>query len=123
MLTNKQASKPYAAQSVMAREAKGNTTLPARVLVCQKLSCRQRGSQQVMAAIAHVINTHNQSDTIKIQPTGCMRQCQAGPHIVFIPPKQPAQKAANSATSSKYTCVTPQLAAQILENQISENSL
>ncbi|MEO1388890.1 MAG: (2Fe-2S) ferredoxin domain-containing protein [Cyanobacteria bacterium J06634_6] len=100
---------------------------PTRVLVCQKSSCRQRGSQRVIDAIAHVINTHGQSATIKLQPTGCMKQCQSGPHIVLVPPNRqpslPQPQSQQKRTRSKFTCVTPQLAAQILESQINQNQI
>lgn len=84
---------------------------PTRILMCQKSSCRQRGSQAVKDAIARVLESNGQSAKIQILPTGCMKQCKSGPHLVLISSQQAQQK----TKTTRHTHVTPDTATQIIE--------
>jgi len=92
---------------------------PTKVLICQKSSCRQRGSQAVADAIAHTVASHDKSESIQLVATGCMKQCKAGPHIVLIPGKQSSAPSSSPSTrlqpqsKTKYNSVTPATAQQI----------
>ncbi|MGD1895519.1 MAG: (2Fe-2S) ferredoxin domain-containing protein [Phormidesmis sp.] len=96
-----------------------NEAASTRILICQKSSCRKRGSQAVEDAIARTLKTHGQSQHITIQPTGCMKQCKTGPHMVLISSKARQKKTSNL----RYTQVTPRSANQIIKNEIIENEI
>lgn len=84
---------------------------PAKILMCQKAGCRQRGAQSVERAIAQAINKHHCAQQIEVVPTGCMNQCKTGPHIVVIPSKQQKTK----TKSTRYAQVKPQSVAHIIK--------
>lgn len=100
-------ARPPAQADVAPAKAK-----PTRVLICQKSSCRQRGSQAVEAAIARAISTYKPLQPIQIQPTGCMKQCKSGPHVVFVS----AKRSQLTPAILKHTHVTPELAKQVIES-------
>ncbi|NEP19865.1 MAG: (2Fe-2S) ferredoxin domain-containing protein [Leptolyngbya sp. SIO4C1] len=78
----------------LAQPATSSSPLPsappglqtAKVLVCQKSACRQRGSQAVCQALAAALSQTG-LDHVQIQPTGCMNRCKAGPNVVVMPDK------------------------------------
>ncbi len=57
------------------------------ILVCGKSDCMKRGGREVMARLQELIQTHPQSDQIQIRVVGCMKDCKAGPNLVFMPDK------------------------------------
>lgn len=71
------------------------TALPAKVvgspsatiLVCQKGDCIKRGGKAVCHALEETLRERNLADRVTVRGTGCMKQCKAGPHIVFMPEK------------------------------------
>lgn len=67
---------------------------PARILVCNKSSCRKRGSDAVCRAIAQTLTQLALTD-VDLKTTGCMDRCKAGPNLVMMPDK------------AKYTRVSP----------------
>ncbi|MEM6598376.1 MAG: (2Fe-2S) ferredoxin domain-containing protein [Cyanobacteria bacterium P01_C01_bin.69] len=94
-----------------------------RVLICQKSGCRQKGSQAVADAIAHTLTTHTKSELVQLIPTGCMKQCKSGPHVVLLPNKR-SQKASSHSTTqaqlkTKYSSVT-RTDAQHIAHQLIE---
>ncbi len=58
----------------------------AKILVCQKSDCMKRGGKAVCHALEEALSDRHLTD-VKIQGTGCMKDCKAGPNIVFMPEK------------------------------------
>ncbi len=80
-----QASQLQASQSQASQSQLPKTAKPTRVLICQKSSCRQRGSGAVAQAIEGAIAQANHSQPIDLRATGCLKRCEAGPHVVMLP--------------------------------------
>lgn len=59
----------------------------ASVMVCQKSSCRKRGADKVCQAITESLRDRGLEDQVAIKRTGCMKQCDSGPCVVFMPDK------------------------------------
>jgi len=59
----------------------------ARVLVCQKSDCSQRGSRRVCQALESALCASGLADQVEIQKTGCLKNCKAGPNLVVMPDK------------------------------------
>ena len=76
---------------------------PPKVLICQKGSCRQKGSVAVCEAIAAELEKAGRSDDIKIKATGCMKHCKAGPNMVIMP------------AGDSYKKVTPKKARSLIQ--------
>lgn len=75
----------------------------ARILICQKSDCRKRGSLAVQRAIEKTLSDAGCSKAVKIQPTGCMKHCKAGPNLVMLP------------AGDKYRRVTPKEARSLIK--------
>lgn len=96
---------------------------PAKILMCQKAGCRQRGAQSVERAIAQAINTHHCAQQIEVVATGCMKQCKTGTHMVVIPSKQQKEKAKKAmAKSTRYDQVKPQSVDHIIKQLLQQIS-
>ncbi|MEL6553169.1 MAG: (2Fe-2S) ferredoxin domain-containing protein [Cyanobacteria bacterium J06621_11] len=110
-------TKTEQAETKPAKNQPAKTEQPIRILICQKSSCRQKGSQSVEAAIARILQNKDLATPIQIQPTGCMKQCKAGPHVVLIPPKQfsPPTQTQCPKAMQRHTRVTPLAASQIIQ--------
>ena len=61
---------------------------PAKILICQKSTCRKRGAAQVCRAVEATLANHGLADTVQVKLTGCMDKCKAGPNMVVMPDKQ-----------------------------------
>ncbi len=59
----------------------------AKILVCQKANCRKRGGDGLCQAIAQTLAAKGLGDRVKVQPTGCLKECNRGPAIVTLPDK------------------------------------
>ncbi|MFE4105883.1 (2Fe-2S) ferredoxin domain-containing protein [Almyronema epifaneia] len=71
-----------------AKSATPNSPKPTKILVCQKSSCRKRGSAEVCQQLTESLEKSGLSDRVTIKKTGCMGHCKSGPHVVFIPDKK-----------------------------------
>jgi (2Fe-2S) ferredoxin len=58
-------------------------TKPTQILVCQKSSCRKRGSQAVQRCLEQTLNDHGLVGQAKIKETGCLKHCSKGPNLVI----------------------------------------
>jgi (2Fe-2S) ferredoxin len=74
-----------------------------KIRICQKSSCRKRGSQKVLTALSCAIQASGREQDIQIQPMGCMGQCKAGPNLIVFPDK------------TRYVRVKPQNITNILQ--------
>ncbi|MEM8502161.1 MAG: (2Fe-2S) ferredoxin domain-containing protein [Cyanobacteria bacterium P01_D01_bin.1] len=83
---------------------------PARILVCQKSSCRKRGSQKVIDAMEYAIAQANASDQITLKATGCLKCCKTGPTVVVLPASSKHKK----ENKETYRKVTPKSAKKIV---------
>ncbi|MGF1493472.1 MAG: ferredoxin [Microcoleaceae cyanobacterium] len=69
--------------------AKSSTGCPkkAKILVCQKSDCRKRGANQLYAALEEELAERQLQGQVKLQSTGCLKRCKAGPNVIFMPDK------------------------------------
>ena len=58
---------------------------PARVLICQKGSCRKKGSVAVGKAFGDALVEMGLDEQVTVKATGCMSHCKAGPNVVLLP--------------------------------------
>lgn len=63
-------------------EAKSSSK-KANILVCQKSDCCKRGGRALVEALQTEIHDRGLSDQVAIKPTGCMKQCKAGPNLIM----------------------------------------
>lgn len=57
------------------------------VMLCQKSSCRKRGAEFLGEALKESLCDRGLADQVKIKDTGCMKRCEQGPCMVFLPDK------------------------------------
>lgn len=79
----------------------------AKVLICQKSSCRKRGSGTICQAFAHTLEQLGQTDQVTLKSTGCMDRCKAGPNVVILPDK------------ARYAHVTPAMVPELIQRHLS----
>lgn len=58
-------------------------TKPTQILVCQKSSCRKRGSQAVQRCLEQTLHDRGLAGLAKIKETGCLKDCSKGPNLVI----------------------------------------
>jgi (2Fe-2S) ferredoxin len=56
---------------------------PTQILVCQKSSCRKRGSQAVQRCLAQTLQDFGLMGQAKIKETGCLKECGKGPAVAI----------------------------------------
>ena len=100
---------PSATKPPAASKAK-----PARILICQKSSCRKKGAQKVSEAMEDAIAKAKASDQIAIKSTGCLKCCKTGPTVVVLPASSKSKK----ASKERYRKVTPKTAKKIVATLI-----
>lgn len=59
----------------------------ARILVCQKSSCRKRGGDVLCQAIAANLQERGLKGQVQIKKTGCLKKCKQGPNLIVMPDK------------------------------------
>jgi (2Fe-2S) ferredoxin len=74
-------------QTETAPPVKAERPASATILVCQKSDCLKRGGKAVCRALEAALSDRNLTDQVTLRGTGCMKQCKAGPHVVFMPEK------------------------------------
>ncbi len=87
-------------------KSKQKSAKPARVLICQKSSCRKRGSMAVSQAVEDALAEMGCEDKVTVKHTGCMSHCKAGPNVVVLP------------KGGSYKRVKPKDARSLLENVV-----
>ncbi len=55
--------------------------VPKKVFVCQNTTCKQQGSDKVLAAFEQCLSSE-EADSIKIEASGCLGQCGSGPMVL-----------------------------------------
>lgn len=73
-----------------------------KVLICQKGSCRKKGSLKVAQAVDAALAEAGCAEDVTVKATGCMGHCKAGPNMVLLPAKD------------KYRKVTPKKARSLI---------
>ena len=69
--------------------ASGQAILPqnkkasAKILICQKSSCRKRGSAAVQRGIEQELDDRQLADQVAVKATGCLKHCSKGPNVVI----------------------------------------
>jgi (2Fe-2S) ferredoxin len=72
----------------------------AKILVCQKSSCRKRGAQNICNVLAQNLVERGLAGEVKIVETGCMKDCKSGPHIVIMPERKRYARSGPSAVGA-----------------------
>ncbi|WP_071776937.1 ferredoxin [Synechococcus sp. PCC 7335] len=60
--------------------------MPRKVLVCQNTTCKQQGSDKVLAAFEQCLPAE-EADNVEIEASGCLGQCGNGPMVLVTPDK------------------------------------
>ncbi|NEQ31651.1 MAG: (2Fe-2S) ferredoxin domain-containing protein [Leptolyngbya sp. SIO4C5] len=90
-------------------QSKSKSQKPAKILVCQKSSCRKRGSEKVCQQLTESLEKSDLGDRVTIKKTGCMGHCKSGPHVVFMPDKK------------RYSKVKPKTVPELVEKHCVES--
>ncbi|NJL85464.1 MAG: (2Fe-2S) ferredoxin domain-containing protein [Leptolyngbyaceae cyanobacterium SM1_1_3] len=85
------------------KHAKTSDQKSGKILVCEKSSCRKRGSAKVCQQLTDSLEQAGLSDRVTLKKTGCMGHCKSGPHLVFMPDKK------------RYSGVEPKAAAALID--------
>ncbi len=79
--------KAHAVQTISPRELKPEATVASKpkasILVCQKSDCAKRGGKAICRALEQALDDRGLSEQVTIKPTGCMKNCKAGPNLVM----------------------------------------
>jgi (2Fe-2S) ferredoxin len=59
----------------------------ATILLCQKSDCWNHGGKEICQALEATLRDRDLADRVKLQKTGCMKRCKAGPNLVVLPDK------------------------------------
>jgi (2Fe-2S) ferredoxin len=70
-------------QDSCSSQTECSKTKPTQILVCQKSSCRKRGSQAVQRCLEKTLNEGGLAEQAKIKETGCLKDCSKGPNLVI----------------------------------------
>lgn len=62
---------------------KGAKPAPATILFCNKSDCCKKGGRAVVEALQETLSDRQLADQVVLKPTGCMKRCKAGPHLVM----------------------------------------
>ncbi len=58
-----------------------------KVLLCHKSSCAKRGGKQLYRALTETIKQLGLQERVKIELTGCQKQCKNAPSLILMPGK------------------------------------
>jgi (2Fe-2S) ferredoxin len=58
-----------------------------RILICQKSNCWQHGGKRIFDAIQTTLCDRGLTETVKVQLTGCLKDCKQAPNLVILPDK------------------------------------
>jgi (2Fe-2S) ferredoxin len=97
---------PAAPRPPRGTEKSDRSPTKATILVCGKSGCRKRGSAKLCSAIESAMGDRSTPSHVCVKEVGCMKQCKAGPHLVFMPDK------------ARYSQVKPQDVPRLLAQHI-----
>ena len=97
-------------QSTKSKPLTAAKTKPTRILVCQKSSCRKKGSQKVSNAMEDAIAKAAASDQVIVKSTGCLNCCKTGPTVIVLSASGKDKK----ALKERHRKVTPKAAKKIV---------
>ncbi len=75
-VTNPTSTEPVPAPVPSAKSA-------ATILFCNKSDCCKKGGRAVVEALQETLGDRQLTDQVTLKPTGCMKRCKAGPHLVM----------------------------------------
>jgi (2Fe-2S) ferredoxin len=55
----------------------------SKILICQKSSCRKRGSLAVQHALEQELSDRQLSPQVCVKSTGCLKHCSKGPNLII----------------------------------------
>jgi (2Fe-2S) ferredoxin len=59
------------------------SVVPSKILICQKSSCRKRGSLAVQQALEQELGDRQLSSQVCVKATGCLKHCSKGPNLII----------------------------------------
>ena len=59
----------------------------AKILICQKSSCRKRGGNAICQLLEQELSERNLTSQVQVKLTGCLKKCKKGPNLVIFPDK------------------------------------
>ena len=73
----------------LGNEKKGakSKSKTAKILICQKSSCRKRGGNAVCQILKQELSERNLASQVQVKLTGCLKKCKKGPNLVILPDK------------------------------------
>jgi (2Fe-2S) ferredoxin len=84
-----------------------NKSSKIRILVCNKSSCRKRGSSALCQELQSQIKDYGLQENTEIKLTGCLKKCKKGPNLVITPAK------------ARYSEVTPEQIPVLFKKHLS----
>jgi len=90
-------------------EAPPSQPKPGQILICGKTDCWQKGGRELYQCLEQAIIDRGWSDQVRLQKTGCQKQCKQAPNLVIMPTKQ------------KFARATVHQAGQILQAVLPSN--
>jgi (2Fe-2S) ferredoxin len=78
----------------------------AKIMVCQKSGCMKRGGKGLLSELEKTLCDRGLLDKVKIEHTGCQKQCSSAPNCVLMLGKK------------KYKKLHPEAIASLLENHL-----
>jgi Thioredoxin-like [2Fe-2S] ferredoxin len=80
-------SGPTEAQKPVVKDLGSAVSRPpaalSKILICQKSSCRKRGSLAVQHALEQELGDRQLSDQVTVKATGCLKNCSKGPNLII----------------------------------------
>lgn len=55
----------------------------AKIMICQKSGCRKRGGKKLLSQLQQTLQKEGLHDQVKIQTTGCQKQCDNAPSCIL----------------------------------------
>jgi (2Fe-2S) ferredoxin len=74
---------PVVEDSALVQAASQRKKASDKILICQKSSCRKRGSVSVQRAIEQALDDRQLANQVVVKATGCLKQCSKGPNVVI----------------------------------------
>ena len=71
----------------VALASKPGKNQKGKILLCYKSSCAKRGGKQLYRALTETLKELGLQDRVKIELTGCQKQCKKAPSLTLMPGK------------------------------------
>jgi Thioredoxin-like [2Fe-2S] ferredoxin len=66
-----------------SRPSVSRRSASSKILICQKSSCRKRGSAALQRVLEQELGDRQLLGQVSVKATGCLKHCSKGPNVVF----------------------------------------